>query len=131
MRDLNYELKKLCQRNADGSYATRYARERILTMVANQLHGMGFRDMTAASLKPKHVEALVARWKGEKLSAGTIKNRMSELRWWSEKIQKQNVIAKDNAKYDIPQRQYVTNVSRSRELTSGDLTKITDPYTAL
>ena len=131
MRDLNYELKKLCQRNADGSYATRYARERILTMVANQLHGMGFRDMSAASLKPKHVEALVARWKDEELSAGTIKNRMSELRWWSEKIQKQNVIARDNAQYDIPRRQYVTNVSQSRELTTGDLTKITDPYTAL
>jgi plasmid replication initiation protein len=56
-------------------------------MVANQLYGMGFRDLSAASLKPKHVEALVAQWKGEELSAGTIKNRMSELRWWSEKIQ--------------------------------------------
>ena len=34
MRDLNYELKKLCQRNCDGSYATQYARERVLTLVA-------------------------------------------------------------------------------------------------
>jgi hypothetical protein len=34
MRDLNYELKKLCLRNSDGSYATQYARERILTQVA-------------------------------------------------------------------------------------------------
>ena len=62
---------------------------------------------------------------------GTIKNRMSELRWWAEKIQKQNVIARDNAQYDIPRRQYVTNVSQSRELTGGDLAKVTDPYTAL
>ena len=131
MRDLNYDLKKLCQRNSDGSYATRYARERILTMVANQLHDMGFRHMNAASLKPKHVEALVGRWKADALSAGTIKNRMSELRWWSEKIHKQNVTAKDNARYDIPRRQYVTNVSQARELTTGDLAKITDPYTAL
>ena len=131
MRDLNYELKQLCQRNCDGSYATRYARERILTMVANQLHDMGFRHMTAASLKPKHVESLVERWKADALSVGTIKNRMSELRWWAEKIHKQNVIAKDNAQYDIPRRQYVTNVSQSRELTSGDLAKVTDSYTAL
>ena len=27
MKDLNYELKLLCQRNRDGSYATQHARE--------------------------------------------------------------------------------------------------------
>ena len=131
MRDLNYELKHLCLRNRDGSYATQYARERILTMIANQLHEMGFRHMQAASLKPKHVDALVERWKAESLSAGTIKNRMTELRWWAEKIAKQNVIAKDNDQYGIPRRKYVTNVSQSRELTNGDLARITDSYTQL
>ena len=131
MRELNYELKQLCVRNRDGSYATQYARERILTMVANQLHEMGFRDMQAASLKPKHVEALVERWKAESLSAGTIKNRMTELRWWAEKIARQNVIAKDNDHYGIAHRKYVTNVSRSRELSLGDLARVTDPWTRL
>ena len=86
MRDLNYELKQLCQRNRDGSYATQNARERILTLIANQLHEMGFRHMRADSLKPKHVEALVARWKAEGISVGTFKNRMTVLRWWAEKI---------------------------------------------
>lgn len=131
MRDLNYELKKLCLRNSDGSYATQYARERILTQVANQLHEMGFRDLQAKSLKPKHVQALVERWKVEALSPGTIKNRMTELRWWAEKITKQNVIAKDNDQYGIAKRQYVTNVSQARELTAADLAKVTDPYTQL
>jgi hypothetical protein len=32
IRDLNYELKHLCLRNRDGSYATQYARERILLL---------------------------------------------------------------------------------------------------
>jgi hypothetical protein len=100
-------------------------------MIANQLHEMGFKDMRATSLKPKHVQALVERWKAEALSSGTIKNRMTELRWWAEKIGKQNVIAKDNDHYGIAKRQYVTNVSKSRDLTTGDLAKITDPYTAL
>ncbi len=131
MRDLNYELKKLCLRNSDGSYATQYARERNLTMIANQLHEMGFRDLQAKSLKPKHVQALVERWKAEALSPGTIKNRMTELRWWAEKITKQNVIAKDNDQYGIAKRQYVTNVSQARELTTEDLAKVTDPYTQL
>ena len=131
MRELNYELKQLCLRNRDGGFATQYARERILTMVANQLHEMGFKDMRATSLKPKHVQALVERWKAEGLSAGTLKNRMTELRWWAEKIAKQNVIFKDNDQYGIARRRYVTNVSKSRELTDGDLAKITDPNTSL
>jgi site-specific recombinase XerC len=131
MRDLNYELKQLCHRNRDGSYATQIARERILTLIANQLHEMGFRHMQARSLKPKHVEALVERWKAEVLSAGTIKNRMAELRWWAEKIGKQGVIAKDNDRYGIAERTYVTNESQARELSSGDLAKVTDPYSRL
>ena len=129
MRNLNYELKTLCQRNSDGSYATRNARERILTLVANQLYELGFRQLQATRLKPKHVQALVERWKGEALSPATIKNRMAELRWWAEKIDKQNVIAKDNRHYGIADRQYVTNTDKSRALSEGDLAKISDPYT--
>ncbi len=131
MRDLNYELKQLCQRNHDGSYATRHAREAILTQIANQLHELGFKDMKATSLKPKHVTALVELWKSQSLSAGTIKNRMTELRWWAEKVNKRNVMARDNDHYGISKRQYVTNLDKSRTLTSGDLSKVTDPYTQL
>jgi site-specific recombinase XerC len=131
MRELNYELKQLCRRNRDGSFGTQYARERILTLVANQLHEMGFKDMRATSLKPKHVQALVTRWKAEGLSAGTLKNRMTKLRWWAEKIAKQNVIFKSNDDYGIARRKYVTNVSKARELTDGDLAKNTDPNSAL
>jgi len=35
MRDLNYELKQLCHRNRDGSYATQRDRERVLDQIAN------------------------------------------------------------------------------------------------
>ena len=56
---------------------------------------------------------------------------MTVLRWWAEKIGKQNVIARDNEHYGIAKRQYVTNVSQSRELTAGELAKVTDPYTRI
>ena len=131
MRDLNYELKQLCRRNHDGSYATQRDRERVLDLVASQLHELGYRHMTAASLKPKHVEGLVERWKAEDLAVGTIKNRMAELRWWAEKIGKQNVMARDNDHYGIGNRTYVTNVSKARELSGSDLSRITDPYTRM
>ena len=131
MHDLNYALKQLCHRNRDGSYATQRDRERVLDQIANQLQELGYRHMGAASLKSKHVERLVENWKAAGLAIGTIKNRMAELRWWAEKIGRRNVIAKNNEHYDIGQRQYVTNVSKARELTTGDLSRITDPYTRI
>jgi len=131
MRNLNFELKQLCQRNCDGSYATQRDRARVLDLVANQLQDLGYRHLAAASLKPKHVEGLVVQWQTEGLTVGTIKNRMAELRWWAEKIGKQNVMARDNEHYGIGNRRYVTNVSRARELSGSELTRITDPYTAM
>jgi len=131
VRDLNYDLKQLCRRNRDGSHATRHDRERMLDQIADQLQEMGYRHMSAASLKPKHVERLVERWKAEGLGLGTLKNRLAELRWWAEKIGKQNVVARDNAGYGIADRQFVATVSKARELTTEDLSKVTDPYTRM
>ena len=70
MRDLNYALKQLCRRNRDGSYATQADREHMLDQIADQLEQMGFRQMDAHSLKPKHVEKLVERWLAEGRRAG-------------------------------------------------------------
>ena len=131
MRDLNFELKQLCRRNRDGSYATQRDRERVLALVATQLYELGYRHMTAASLKPKHAEALVERWKAEGLAIGTLKNRMAELRWWADKIDKRNVIARDNDHYGIGKRQYVTNASKARELLPGEPSKVTDAFTQM
>lgn len=131
MRNLNYELKQMCRRNRDGSYSTQRDRERVLDLVADQLQELGYRHMAAASLKPKHVEGLVERWQAEGLAIGTIKNRMAELRWWAEKIGKQNVISRDNDHYGIGKRQYVTNVSKARVLSGNEISRISDPYTAM
>ena len=43
MRNLNFELKLMCRRNRDGSYATQRDRERVLDLVANQLQELGYR----------------------------------------------------------------------------------------
>jgi hypothetical protein len=77
MDDLTYTLRALCQRNRDGSHATQADRMRTLTLASRQLLEAGFRRMRANSLKSKHVEALLERWRAEALSAGTLKNRLS------------------------------------------------------
>lgn len=128
MRDLNYQLKQLCRHWRDGSYATRSHRERILTLIANELHAIGYRHMRANSLKPKHVEALVSHWQAKDLSIGTIKNRMSALRWWAEKIDKQSVVARSNRHYGIPDRCYVAKKSKAKEITQEQLDRIKDEH---
>jgi hypothetical protein len=126
MRDLNYALKQLSLRNRDGSYATRANREGMLALIADQLEEMGFRHMDAHSLKPKHIARLVERWHAEKLSSGTIKNRMAALRWWAQKVGKENVIARSNTAYAIADRVFVTNVSKARELDAEKLARVRD-----
>jgi len=128
VRDLNYQLKQICRRNRDGSYSTQAKRFHHLMMMANQLHDLGFQGMTARSLKPKHVDALVKHWMEQELAVGTIKNRMSVLRWWAEKVAKQNVIARSNEHYGIPDRQFVSSTSKATGVTVQELDKITDPY---
>lgn len=130
MKDLNYSLKKLCEHNRDGSYSTQANRERILSQIADQLHDLGFRHMTATSLKAKHVEALVALWKSQGLSEGTMKNRMAALRWLSEKIGKTKVIKPDNRDYGIGERTFVTNVSKATTVAPDKAQQVTDKYTA-
>jgi integrase len=126
MRDLNYQLKMLCKHSHEGSFETRVGRERQLSAIANQLHELGFRQLKATSLKQKHVQALVDHWLGQNLSPGTIKNRMSCLRWWAEKINKRNVVARSNEIYGIPERQFVTPGSKAKELEEAQLAKVRD-----
>ncbi len=127
MRDLNYQLKQMCRRNRDGGYGTQHRRKEALLQIADQLHEMGFRHMSVHSLKPKHVEALVGRWFSEGLSTSSIKNRMTVLRWWSRKVNRDSVVARSNEFYGIPNRKYVTNVSRATTLGARALSRIRDP----
>lgn len=128
MRRLNYQLKQFCKNNRDGSYGTQVQRERVLTLIANQLHELGYRQMHAMSLRPKHVEALIKHWLESDISTGTIKNRMTALRWWAGKVDKSNVVARSNDHYGLARRQYANGANKARILDTDKLTRITDPY---
>jgi integrase len=99
-----------------GSHATQADRLRVLTLVSRYLREAGFQQMRATSLKGKHVDALLERWQADGLSVGTLKNRLAHLRWWAEKIGKAGVIPADNTQLGIPERRFVTNIDKSREL---------------
>ncbi len=128
MRDLNYQLKMLCKHSHEGSFETRVGRERQLSAIANQLHDLGFRGLKATSLKQKHVQALVDHWLRQNLSPGTIKNRMSCLRWWAEKVNKRAVVAGANEFYGIPDRQFVSDTSKAKDLAEDQLALVKDEH---
>jgi len=57
MDDLQWDLKKLTRQHREGSIGTQTARYQSLDLIARQLKEMGYRNMRADSLKPKHAEA--------------------------------------------------------------------------
>jgi len=126
MRGLNHQLKQLCRHNREGSFGTQNRRERELTLIADQLHEIGFRGMNSHSLKPKHVEGLVRHWLEKEVAAGTIKNRMAAVRWWARKVNRQNVVARSNDFYGIPNRIFVTDSSKAKSVSATQLEKVRD-----
>ena len=102
-----------------------------MDLIANQLRGLGYRRMQPRSLKPKHVDALLAHWRNQGISVGTLKNRLSALRWWARKVNKPSIIAKDNSVYGIGKREYVAKESKAQELDEKKLSEISDPYVHL
>jgi hypothetical protein len=131
VKDLNYQLKKLCRDNRDGGYSTQATRRRLLDLIANQLHELKYRRMQPKSLKPKHVDALVSLWKDQGIGTGTLKNRLSVLRWWAKKVGKSDIIATDNSVYGIGRRKLVAETSKARAIDPVRLQQISDPYVRL
>lgn len=103
----------------------------MLSLIGDQLHALGYRGMEATSLKPKHVEALVKHWQAGAISVGTQKNRMAALRWWARKVDSQNVIARHNDYFGIPDRTFVSKTSKAIAVTAAVLDRVKDDHVRL
>lgn len=136
MRQLNYILKGICNRNRDGSYATQSDRHNTLQLIANELHLLGYKHIKHPNnLKAKHVYALINKWQNTEkpLSPGTIKNRMASLRWLAEKTANTAFIRPSNEVYGIPDRSFV-GLNKAVEFTDKQIAAISDTrarYSAL
>ena len=137
MATLKYQLQGLVRRNPDGSFNARSERHKILSQIAVQLKEGGYKLPSPNSLKPKHVDYLVNRWKSENLASSTIKNRMSHVRWWTEKIGKSSMLPKSNSgsnhaiNLNIENRSYVPSENKAKSLDINKLSKIDCVYTKL
>ena len=134
MKKLEHKILQICNRNRDGSHATQANRKAILSLCVEQLGQAGYKvnELKPHDLKGRHINALVKRWQNDGVSAGTMKNRMSALRWLAEKIDNKGLI-KSNAELGIENRQYITNENKTLSLTDAknvDLSKLS-PHVAL
>lgn len=127
MDHLTMELVKLCRRNRNGSLGTQNNRQRGLTAMAYQLNQMGYQLKSARSLKPKHIDALVELWQDEDCTSATIRNRLSWLRWWGEKVNKASIIARENRAYNAADRDK-NEVNRAQALDQSKLATIECPH---
>ena len=128
MHQLTYELRQLAQHHKEGSYATRANRLHMLMLFGEQLHAAGFTQMHVGDFKPRHVQRLVTLWQTQGLAPGTVKNRLSILRWWQRKIGKRTVLAATNARYGIAPRVTVATVSKAKELPADVLAKVRNAH---
>ncbi len=125
MDKLTWELSQLQRNNRDGSRSTQENRKKILNMTAQHLKQLGFNRMNTKALKAKHVIKLAEKWRSENLSAGTIKNRMSHIRWWASKVNATHKIPA-NDQLGIDKRIYITNENKAVELKHHHLEKVSD-----
>lgn len=124
--ELKHSIIMMLKNSHEGSYNTRAVRKKRLLMVADQLSEGGYKIAHIKQLKLKHVQYLVGNWLQAGLTPGTIKTRMTDLRWVMEKNGKSSLIPQKNEDLNIPNRQYVTNEDKSVVLSDGDLSKILD-----
>lgn len=124
---LEYQFDQLCNKHREGSHATQANRRSMLQLFAEQLakNGYNIESMSPSDLKGRHVNKLLEQWRKDGVSTGTIKNRMTTIRWWAEKVNNPGAV-KSNDTYKIEKRVYVTNENKSVSLRDLDLSKVNE-----
>ncbi len=132
MKDLVWSMSRLINSQPEGSFTTQTDRYARLNQAIKILAAKNPKLTDIKNIKTKHIDSLVNGWLSENLSTGTIKNRVADLRWLANKINKNNIVKRTNSEYGIKNRQYVkTHINKAKQLTATDLKTITDPYTQL
>lgn len=125
MDDLSFSLKTLCARSGEGSFSTRALRQRGLIAMAEDLKAMGYRLPDARSIKGKHINALVSRWKTSGLSDQTVRNRLTWLRWWSFQVGKPGLLPKTNDTFGLAERGRFSG-NKAKRLEARALERVPD-----
>jgi site-specific recombinase XerD len=122
--DLQHSIHKLLK-NRESSYATHADRRQIFNRFANDLIEGGFQLRNINGLKQKHILAVLKSWQEKGLAVSTIKNRMAALRKLCDKINKRNIIPRNN-QLNIGKRSYAP--TKNRAIFNPNFSKITNSH---
>ena len=114
------------------SYKSHANRVQRLNRSVQTIRDLGFRITEVNNLKQSHVKALVEHWKNSNISTAEIKNRMTDMRWLAEKIDKASMIPRTNRELGIEDRKMPGNeINRAVTRSQEDLARISDDCTRM
>lgn len=122
MRTIEPHLRLRANGKGVCSAKMRLERRQTIMMMVAQLWSLGFRIRKLESLSVKHVEALMAYWHSQEMSAGTLHTRLSMLRVLCGWMRKENVV-KDITDYlpaEVVQRSTVAKKSKAWDAKQVD-----------
>ena len=124
--DLRHSVLTILKHNKDGSFATQANRKTQLLKFSDDLLALRFYLRNIHQLKAKHIRRILESWQNAGISVGTIKNRMANIRWLCEKINKPGLIPANNDALKIERRCYITKQNKSIVIDDDVLNKIED-----
>lgn len=127
----NADEKSKTRSTKSPSHSTAAHRSHRLNQALADMREVGINLKNVNQLRSTHIEKLVAHWvdqiKNEELAISTVKNKMTDLRWLADKIDKQNIVKRTNIEYGIENRQYVNNeINIAKTIDNTELSKISD-----
>ena len=117
------------QKNSDThAFATKANYTSDLKRCMRELHQLGSNISHIKDLKPKQITQLITHWQKTHLSIGTIKNRLSKIRFVFNTLNKNHCLPKNNRDLGLSQRNYIPE--KNKAINHVNFNLITDPYIA-
>ena len=109
------QMVELCKNHREGSNDTQRERAKILFDAMQDIKKVSeYKQLEKIeNLKQKHITWLVEHWQREGRGIGTIKNRLSHLRWAADKLGKRGLIPTNNDALGVESRTYITNENKA------------------
>ena len=121
-----YSVHRLLKQHSNLAFTTKHDYSLGIKQMVRALHQGGYQISNIAHLKPRHAEHLLKQWQEQGLSVGTLKNRLSQLRFVFRAIGKEHHFPKLNDDLGIGRRSYVS--LESKAIHEIDVNQFTDPY---
>lgn len=127
--DLWFSINKLFnvfyEKTRIHAFATIADKKQILKLFAHDLVKKGYKLRDVQGLKQKHIFAVLEDWKNKGLSAATLKNRASALRFLCQRINKPNLML-SNDQFNLGKRQY--KAISNRAIENPDFSQISNEH---